>query len=244
MAALAIATLLLVVTGCTSSLKITDICPSTEFIVKRNRAFQSVKVAISDSFYSRDARHYFFGYHHGYYNDYSVYYSLVTRFNMSASSEGFKQYLSAAGEIATESIKYCESADIPLTRITKTQISTLIKQFTTTLDRKNIHQARKIFGSLVCINEANRIRHKRQFVPTRQLIDFYEVTFMGRRLPGLIFEYYVNDTQSLAFVVDDTGSMGGEISYVKNILKSFIASNRWQPITYILGTFNDPVTGV
>ena len=46
---------------------------------------------------------------------------------------------------------------------------------------------------------------------------------------------------SLMFVIDDTGSMGGEIQAVKNIAIDIINYQREAPITtYILSPFNDP----
>ena len=45
---------------------------------------------------------------------------------------------------------------------------------------------------------------------------------------------------TLAFVVDDTGSMGGEISSVQRLIHSFIKTERSEPLAYILTTFNDP----
>ena len=45
---------------------------------------------------------------------------------------------------------------------------------------------------------------------------------------------------TLAFVVDDTGSMGAEISAVQKLIRSFIKTERSEPLAYILTTFNDP----
>ena len=65
----------------------------------------------------------------------------------------------------------------------------------------------------------------------------------GERL-ATIFVYLTFDLNdpvpTLAFVVDDTGSMGTEISSVQSLICSFIATERSEPLAYILTTFNDP----
>ena len=45
---------------------------------------------------------------------------------------------------------------------------------------------------------------------------------------------------SLAFVVDDTGSMSSEIAAVQNIINLFVSSTEFAVSDYILTTFNDP----
>ena len=45
---------------------------------------------------------------------------------------------------------------------------------------------------------------------------------------------------TLAFVVDDTGSMSAEISSVQRLIHSFIKTERSEPLAYILTIFNDP----
>ena len=44
-------------------------------------------------------------------------------------------------------------------------------------------------------------------------------------------------------MIDDTGSMGGEIEAVKCLARAFLKSERGGPAKYILGTFNDPGEG-
>ena len=45
---------------------------------------------------------------------------------------------------------------------------------------------------------------------------------------------------TVAFVVDDTGSMGEEISHVQRLISDFVQSGAASPSHYILTSFNDP----
>ena len=45
---------------------------------------------------------------------------------------------------------------------------------------------------------------------------------------------------TVAFVVDDTGSMGGEIAHVQRLITDFVESGAASPSHYILTSFNDP----
>ena len=61
------------------------------------------------------------------------------------------------------------------------------------------------------------------------------------KFPILLFDEVDEDTiPTLAFVVDDTGSMGGEISAVKDLIKAIIKAEKSSVYYYILGTINDP----
>ena len=64
------------------------------------------------------------------------------------------------------------------------------------------------------------------------------------QLEQLIFAYDLESPPpTLAFVVDNTGSMWDEIDAVKDIILSFTKTERNRPIAYILITFNDPLEG-
>ena len=45
---------------------------------------------------------------------------------------------------------------------------------------------------------------------------------------------------TVAFVVDDTGSMGEEIAHVQRLISDFVRSGAASPSHYILASFNDP----
>ena len=80
---------------------------------------------------------------------------------------------------------------------------------------------------------------KRQGDPLEALEAFFD-SLNGERL-ATIFVYSPSDpVPTLAFVVDDTGSMGSEIRSVQRLIHSFIQSERSEPLDYILTTFNDP----
>jgi len=57
-------------------------------------------------------------------------------------------------------------------------------------------------------------------------------TFMG-----------VNGAVTLIFVIDDTGSMSGEIQAAKDIAVAIVNQKRNEEVDYILSPFNDPETG-
>lgn len=60
-------------------------------------------------------------------------------------------------------------------------------------------------------------------------------------LPPLFYpDLDESEMRTLAFVVDDTGSMTDDINTVKKLIKAIIEAERTSPFFYILGTFNDP----
>ena len=62
---------------------------------------------------------------------------------------------------------------------------------------------------------------------------------------SILFNFHeleITELSALAFVVDDTGSMGDEINAVKDLITAIVKAERDNPVFYILGTFNDPGT--
>ena len=112
-------------------------------------------------------------------------------------------------------------------------------------DAKNISLARGVYGKLLCIQDllshSDTERERREEDPSELLNTFFD-SLEGAKGIGTIFvvDVFSEATPTLAFVVDDTGSMGGEISSVQRLIHSFIKTERSEPLAYILTTFNDP----
>ena len=137
---------------------------------------------------------------------------------------------------------YCETFDI--STISADDIRILISAFKSKLSDKKLRETRKIYGILLCINSKQSSKRSAY----TELHAFFDSLDGGDVLEELIFSYGEEEeedaTYSLAFVVDDTGSMGDEIGAVKSLIliNGFIRTENVEPIIYILSTFNDLVS--
>ena len=107
-------------------------------------------------------------------------------------------------------------------------------------------QVYKSYGKLLCLQElllgkdATKSRRDLRTEPG-PLKDFFD-SLNGNQLET-IFGYdpiHPDLKPTLAFAVDDTGSMHDEIESVKKLIYSFIKTERSDSHAYILTTFNDP----
>jgi len=207
------------------------ICPNTVFLEKRNATFEDVKGSIKKVVVPDND---------GSTTDRELYEDIATQLERPSTERDYLQYTEAVGEIAIAAFQYCETFDV--STISAGDITILISTFKSKLNDKKLREARKIYGILLCIN--NKQSSKRS--ADAELYAFFD-SLDGDVLEELIFSYGEEEeedaTYSLAFVVDDTGSMGDEIAAVKSLINGFIRTENAEPITYILSTFNDPVTG-
>ena len=211
-----------------------SICPSSAFLEKRTKAFEDVKNSIKKAvvLVGDDA---------GNKTDRELYEGVADKLNRSVTESDYIQYTVSVGEIAIAAIKYCETFDI--SRIAISDVITLIKAFRSKLADQKLYKAKKLYGSLLCIN--SRQSSKRS-TPT-ELHTFFN-SLNGEVLDELLFSLGSDKEgnaveYSLAFVVDDTGSMRDEINAVKRLIFGFIRTENKEPLVYILSTFNDPVEG-
>ena len=152
--------------------------------------------------------------------------------------ENKADFLEAVEEIAVAAARACYG-DRP---VTMSDFSRLKSDYSSALERNLFNNMREAFGSLLCLNSTTATLSKKRSVtvPT-DLEDFFNC--LGVKDCGPLFGRLYNKTAqeySVAFAIDDTGSMGDEIEAVKCLVRTFIRAERNYPSKYILGTFNDP----
>ena len=167
-----------------------------------------------------------------------VYKLVATILGVSATSDGFNHFQEAIIEIIVAKLAACSGSKKDQLRVD--DISKLVSNFTAFVNAKNLKQVHKIYGKLLCLQgQARKLKSKRQVDPFET---FYK-SVNGNRLATIFGIANVADLDSkptLAFAVDDTGSMSEEIKSVQKLIHSFIKTERSEPQAYILTTFNDP----
>ena len=216
-------------------------CPTESFIEEQEEAVKAVQTSVrnvfskvlNDSTIANDSL-----------SSEEVYEHITTSVGLSATPSGFVQFQEAVSEVAVAKFDACSKIDE--SRITTRYISELTKRFIALTDANNISLAREIYGKLLCIQDLDLLspndksRKRRQGDPSDQLDKFFD-SLDGKRMATIFGIGIFNEVPpTLAFVVDDTGSMGTEISSVQKLICSFIKTERSELFAYILTTFNDP----
>jgi len=187
-------------------------------------------------------------------NERELYETVSMGLNITATSEGFVRFQEAVNEIAVASLQECSRPEHE--RVTLDDVTELAMIFHQLLNNSNVTEAREVYGKLVCLQSLSAqpevgSRKKRQGDDKdseNELEDFFEnlggeilATIFGLRYIIIELEGMLHITRpTLAFVVDDTGSMSEEIESVQRLIRSFVSTERSNPISYILATFNDP----
>lgn len=176
-----------------------------------------------------------------------VYERIATSVNATVSPSGFVRFEEAVSEIAAATYSACSGPEE--SRVQPDDIPQLAQRFFNLTSTGNISQAREVYGKLLCLQriltEESHVRKKREDKTDIELINEFFDMLEGHpeivsSLFGLTDEQMFGLLPTLAFVVDDTGSMSGEISAVQRLIFSFLSVERTNPIAYILTTFNDP----
>ena len=214
-------------------------CPTESFIEERVEAVEAVQTSVrnvfskvlNDSTIANDSL-----------SSEEVYEHIATSVGVSATPSGFVQFQEAVSEVIVARLDACSKIDE--SKITTEYISELTKRFIALTDAKNISLAREVYGKLLCIQDllspSDESRKRRQGDPSHLLDEFFD-SLDGTRMATIFgFGIFNEVPPTLAFVVDDTGSMGSEISSVQRLIRSFIKTERSEPLSYILTTFNDP----
>ena len=214
-------------------------CPTDRFIEERVEAVEAVQISVrnvfskvlNDSTIANDSL-----------SSEEVYEHIATNVGLSATPSGFAKFQEAVSEVIVAKLDACSKID--KSEITTDYISDLTKRFITLTDAKNISLAREVYGELLCIQDllspSDKSRKRRQSDPSHLLDAFFD-SLDGTRMATIFGIGLFNEVPpTLAFVVDDTGSMGSEISSVQILIRSFIKTERSEPLAYILTTFNDP----
>ena len=159
------------------------------------------------------------------------------------TTENLVQFQNAINEISEATYEACHGSNSSLVLPEDTPV--LIKQFKNAVNDSKSTEARRIFGRLLCLRQKfqaiNTSIVKRQADDIEAVLNDWFEELSVEDFPILFFDEVDEDAiPTLAFVVDDTGSMGGEISAVKDLIKAIIKAEKYSPYFYILGTFNDP----
>jgi len=167
---------------------------------------------------------------------------IATSIKVKNTTENFVQFQNAINEISEVTYEACYGSNDNLVLPEETPI--LIEKFESAVHNNKSTEARHAFGRLLCLREKFQINNtlitKRQ-IDFEMILDMWFDKLSVTDFPTLFFDD-VNGTESitLAFVVDDTGSMRNEINAVKELIKAIIKAEKYSPSFYILGTFNDP----
>ena len=232
--------LLVLATGC-SIVGSLSTCPAHKFVEERVKEVEAVQASVrsvfskvlNDSNIANDSL-----------SSEKVYEHIATSVKISATPNGLVQFQEAISEVIAAKLDACSTTN--KSKITTDYISKLTKRFIVLTDAKNISLARGAYGELLCIQDllssSDKDRKKRRSDPSELLENFFD-SLDGERMATIFGIGVFNELElppTLAFVVDDTGSMGEEIRSVQKLIRSFIKTERSEPLAYILTTFNDP----
>ena len=189
--------------------------------------------------------------------DEDAFVTIAATVEIENTTENFVQFQNAINEISEASYEACYGSDSSLVALAETPV--LIDKFTKAINDSNSVEARYIFGRLLCLRQ--KFQTDSTLVVKRQvdddddgdddddtgsgayamILDTWFEDLSIEDLPILFFGNVDDDAiQTLAFVVDDTGSMGNEINAVKDLIKAIIKAEKSSAYYYILVTFNDP----
>ena len=229
-----------------------SVCPSEDMVEERMEATETVResiIIIFSNVLNNSSANSTEG--NSSLTNMEVYERIATSVNATASPSGFVKFEEAVSEISAATYAACSGPEE--SRVRPDDIPELAESFFNLTSAGNISQAREVYGKLLCLQrlltEESHVRKKRQgdseFKTDIELInDFFDMLKGHPEIVSSIFG--LTDDQifglppTLAFVVDDTGSMSGEISAVQQLIFSFLSVERTNPIAYILTTFNDP----
>ena len=174
--------------------------------------------------------------------DEAVYRSVLNATKIPPSPKTSASFYEAVSEVSKAFYKACYGSSSGT--ISLDDFPDLAAKYKKAFAGKDTRKLREIFGYLTCLKvKSSAIRDSRHKRTTYSTINEFFDCLDGSDL-GIIFLNTGSADFSVAFVIDDTGSMGGEIEAVKCLVRSFLKSERGGPAKYILGTFNDPGEGM
>ena len=170
----------------------------------------------------------------------AVYDGILKATGTKPSPKASATFYEAMAAVSQAFYRACHGSSSEL--VILSDFSTLVSEYKKALGKKDTQKLQKIFGRLMCLKDKSRSarsidsREKRDvYTDINEFFDCIDGSDLGPvflSIGGVDF--------SVAFVIDDTSSMGGEIQAVKCFVRSFLRSERGGPAKYILGTFNDP----
>ena len=170
-----------------------------------------------------------------------VYKLIASVFGVPVTSDGLSHFQEAMVEIIVAKLAACSGS--VRDQVAMDDISKLVTNFTAFVNAKNLNEVYKIYGKMLCLQE---LSSNRNTAKSKRQVGSFETFFeslSGNQLAtifGLISITDLSLKPTLAFAVDDTGSMSAEIESVQKLIHSFVKTERTEPHSYILTTFNDP----
>ena len=206
------------------------VCVSSDYIERRRlaettllREISALSVLGSDSYNDSDTLE-------------GVYRSILAATNTTDSPKSSASFYEALAEISRAYYRACYGS----APVAPGDFPALASAYENAFESKDVRKIREVFGYLLCLKvrtpsvSASRTR-RTTYTNINEFFDCIDGTDLG-----VIFFGLSSADFSVAFVIDDTGSMGEEIDAVKCLVRSFVKSERDGPAKYILGTFNDP----
>ena len=229
-----------------------SVCPPEEVLNERMEATETVRKSVTEVFSyvlnvssSTDRNSSL--------TNMEIYEGIATSINATVTQSSYVKFEEAISETAASTYSACSAPEE--SRVQADDIPELAARFFNLTSAGNISKAREVYGQLLCLQQLlttennTSVRERRQegFKTDLELLnEFFDMLEGHPDIVEAIFglrdtnDPFNNIFPTLAFVVDDTGSMSGEIASVKHLIFSFIKVERSNPIAYILTTFNDP----
>ena len=171
--------------------------------------------------------------------DNNVYQNLLRATGTTSSPEAEESFYQAMTDITQGFYKTCYGSHSE--SISISHFHALVSKYEKALVDRDTKNLREAFGALTCLkvkNTTSRLsRGKRETGAYSSIDDFFRC-IDGTKLVQIFFKTTLD--YSVAFVIDDTGSMRDEIRAAKCLVRSLLKSQGKGPARYILGTFNDP----
>ena len=160
------------------------------------------------------------------------------------TTENFVKFQNAINEISEASYEACYGSSSSLVLPEETPV--LIEKFKVAANKST--EARRIFGRLLCLKQKFQTKNITALIVKRQASDnssydeILQAWFNSLSIHNVSALLFVGEPvgRTLAFVIDDSGSMNNEIDAVKKLTKAIVKAEKSAPLYYILVTFNDP----
>ena len=173
--------------------------------------------------------------------------TIATLVKIENTTENFVHFQNAINKISEASYEACYGLNHSLVVPAETPV--LINKFKEAVTESKSNEARHIFGRLLCLRQ----KFQKQQVDDdddggdggsgeyEMMLDMWFEDLSVEDILILLFDDVEEVAiPTLAFVVDDSGSMSNEIKAVKYLIKAIIEAEKISPFYYILCTFNDP----
>ena len=219
-----------------------SVCPPEEVLNERMEATETVRKSVTEVFSyvlnvssSTDRNSSL--------TNMEIYEGIATSINATVTQSSYVKFEEAISETAASTYSACSAPEE--SRIQVDDTPELIEMFFDFTNSGNISLAREVYGKLLCLQSLLETENQTR-TEQAELDAFFDMLKGHPDIVAPIFGFtddqFFGNFPTLAFVVDDTGSMSAEISSVRSLIFSFISVERSNPIAYILTTFNDPGT--